>query len=79
MGLFVGYAQDSKAWRIMHWSQGKPEMIETANVRFMEEKRLDLEHLANGYLGDGSAKDSFIECALSGGEHSTEGDTEGGS
>jgi hypothetical protein len=79
MGLFVGYAQNSKVWRILHWSKGKPEIIETANVRSMEEKRPDFKHLANGYLGDGSANDSFIECATTGGERGTGGDTEDGS
>jgi hypothetical protein len=35
-GLFIGYAEGSKAWRILRGLKGKARMVETANVCFVE-------------------------------------------
>jgi hypothetical protein len=35
-GMFVGYAQFSKAWRVLIWRAGKLTIIESASVKFDE-------------------------------------------
>jgi hypothetical protein len=38
-GLFIGYAEGSKAWRILRLHKGKAAVVETANVRFVEDSQ----------------------------------------
>jgi hypothetical protein len=35
-GIFVGYAEFSRAWRVLTWSSGKLRIIESASVTFAE-------------------------------------------
>jgi transposase InsO family protein len=57
-GLFIGYAENSKAWRILRWYKDKVVVIETANVHFVETARPEFEQLESGY---DSAGNSFID------------------
>jgi hypothetical protein len=41
-GVFIGYAESSKAWNILVWRDGKPTLVETASARFFEDQKLDL-------------------------------------
>jgi hypothetical protein len=62
-GLFIGYAQDSKAWRILPCCLGKASAVETANVRLIEDSRPEFDQLKDGYEGNSTAADDFIETA----------------
>ena len=62
-GVFIGYAENSKAWRILVWRRGKPTVIETASAQFFEQVRPDLRALQTAtpvHLHDGIFDDDEL-------------------
>jgi hypothetical protein len=60
-GLFIGYAEGSKPRCILRWYKGKAAVVETANVRFVEDSQPYFEQLKGGYGGNSSVDDGFIK------------------
>jgi hypothetical protein len=44
-GVFIGYAEDTKAWQVLVWHNHRPVLLETPAVRFLEEQMPNLKEL----------------------------------
>jgi hypothetical protein len=44
-GVFIGYAEDTKAWQVLVWCNHRPVLLETPAVGFFEEQMPDLKEL----------------------------------